>query len=61
LIVRVEPLGKQHDRAAFSSERPDIDDWFRRRAGQDEKRNVPLRPHRQFLPTSTAATALERA
>jgi GNAT superfamily N-acetyltransferase len=40
LIVRIEALGKQHDRARFSSEQPDIDDWFRRRAGQDERRNV---------------------
>jgi GNAT superfamily N-acetyltransferase len=40
LIVRIEPLGKQHDRAAFSSGQHDIDDWFRRRAGQDERRNV---------------------
>jgi GNAT superfamily N-acetyltransferase len=40
LIVGIEPLGKQHDRAAFSSGQPDIDDWFRRRASQDEKRNI---------------------
>jgi GNAT superfamily N-acetyltransferase len=40
LIVGIESLGKQHDRAAFSSGQPDIDDWFRRRASQDEKRNI---------------------
>jgi GNAT superfamily N-acetyltransferase len=40
LIVRVEPLGKQHDRATFSSGQPDIDDWFRRRASQDKRRNI---------------------
>jgi ribosomal protein S18 acetylase RimI-like enzyme len=40
LIVRIDPLGKQHDRATFSSGQPDIDDWFRRRASQDERRNV---------------------
>jgi GNAT superfamily N-acetyltransferase len=40
LIVGIEPLGKQHDRAAFTSGQPDIDDWFRRRAGQDEQRNI---------------------
>jgi GNAT superfamily N-acetyltransferase len=40
LSVRIEPLGKRHDRATFSSGQPDIDDWFRRRASQDEKRNV---------------------
>jgi len=49
----VEPLGKLHDRAAF-------DEWFRRRAGQDETRNVALRPQR-FLLTPTRATALEGA
>jgi ribosomal protein S18 acetylase RimI-like enzyme len=40
LIVRIEALGKQHDRATFSSGQPDIDDWFRRRASQDERRNL---------------------
>jgi GNAT superfamily N-acetyltransferase len=40
LIVGIEPLGKQHDRAAFTSGQPDIDDWFRRRASQDERRNI---------------------
>ena len=40
MIVRIDPLGKQHDRATFSSGQPDIDDWFRRRASQDERRNV---------------------
>jgi GNAT superfamily N-acetyltransferase len=40
LVVRIETLGKQHDRARFSSGQPEIDDWFRRRAGQDERRNV---------------------
>jgi ribosomal protein S18 acetylase RimI-like enzyme len=37
---RIEPLGKHHNRAAFSSGQPDLDDWFRLRASQDEKRNV---------------------
>jgi GNAT superfamily N-acetyltransferase len=40
LIVKIEPLGKRHDRATFASGQPDLDDWFRRRAGQDERRNV---------------------
>ena len=35
-----EPLGKQHDRAQFSSGQPVLDDWFRKRASQDEKRDV---------------------
>lgn len=40
MSLRIEPLAKHHDRATFSSGQPDIDDWFRRRAGQDERRNV---------------------
>lgn len=38
--IAIEPLGRQHARAAFSCGQPDLDDWFRLRAGQDEKRNV---------------------
>lgn len=40
MAITIEPLGKQHDRAAFSCGQPALDDWFRRQAGQDEKRNV---------------------
>jgi len=40
LQIAIEPLGRHHDRAAFSCGHPDLDDWFRHRAGQDEKRNV---------------------
>jgi GNAT superfamily N-acetyltransferase len=39
MIKAIEPLGK-HDRAAFSCDVTALDDWFRLRAGQDEKRNV---------------------
>src|SRR5437763_5182827 len=39
MIKVIEPLGK-HDRAAFSCGVAALDDWFRLRAGQDEKRNV---------------------
>lgn len=35
-----EPLGKHHDRARFTCGEPDLDDWLRRRAGQDERRNL---------------------
>jgi ribosomal protein S18 acetylase RimI-like enzyme len=38
--ITIEPLGKQHDREAFSCGQPDLDDWFRHRASQDQKRNV---------------------
>jgi GNAT superfamily N-acetyltransferase len=40
LAITVEPLGKEHDRAAFSCGQRDLDDWFRHRASQDDKRNV---------------------
>jgi GNAT superfamily N-acetyltransferase len=40
LRIVIEPLGKQHDRTRFSCGQPDLDDWFRLRASQDEKRNV---------------------
>lgn len=40
MSVVIEPLGKHHDRARFSCGQPDLDDWFRLRASQDEKRNV---------------------
>jgi len=38
--LRIEPLAGHHDRSAFSCGQPELDDWFRRRASQDEKRNV---------------------
>jgi ribosomal protein S18 acetylase RimI-like enzyme len=40
VTIAIEPLGKQHDRAAFSCGQPDLDDWFRRRASQDERRDM---------------------
>jgi len=40
LALVIEPLGKHHDRATFSCGQPDLDDWFRHRASQDEKRNI---------------------
>jgi GNAT superfamily N-acetyltransferase len=39
MIKSIEPLGK-HDRAAFSCGVAALDEWFHRRAGQDEKRNM---------------------
>ena len=39
MIVAIEALGR-HDRAAFSCGVEALDDWFHRRAGQDERRNV---------------------
>ena len=35
-----EALGKHHDRARFASGQPALDDWFHKRASQDEKRNL---------------------
>lgn len=40
MIVAIEPLGKSHVRAAFSCGEPDLDDWFRRRASQDDRRDL---------------------
>lgn len=40
LDLVIEPLGKGHDRVGFSCGQPELDDWFRLRASQDEKRNV---------------------
>jgi len=40
LAVAIEALTKQHDRAAFACGQPDLDAWFRQRAGQDERRNI---------------------
>jgi ribosomal protein S18 acetylase RimI-like enzyme len=35
-----EPLRKSRDRASFTCGEATLDDWFRRRASQDDKRNV---------------------
>lgn len=40
MALLIEPLGKQHARAGFTCGDPELDDWFRRRASQDERRNV---------------------
>ena len=40
MAVVFEALGKQHDRSKFSCGQAELDDWFRHRAGQDERRNV---------------------
>jgi ribosomal protein S18 acetylase RimI-like enzyme len=40
LDVVIEPLARHHDRASFACGEPDLDEWFRLRASQDEKRNV---------------------
>ena len=37
MAIVFEALGKHHDRSAFSCGQADLDDWFRRRAGQDER------------------------
>ncbi len=35
-----EPLKKKHHRESFTSGEPALDDWFRKRALQDVKRNI---------------------
>lgn len=37
---RIEPLGRQHDRAAFSCGVPALDDYLHRRAAQDQRRRA---------------------
>ncbi len=36
----IEPLGKQHDRATFSCGVAELDDYLKRRAGQDIRRRI---------------------
>jgi len=38
--IRFEPLHRRHDRATFSSGVPALDEWFRMRATQDQKRRI---------------------
>ncbi|MDO8323437.1 MAG: GNAT family N-acetyltransferase [Phenylobacterium sp.] len=38
--LTIQPLARTHDRSAFSCGQDDLDAWFRRQAGQDERRNV---------------------
>ena len=40
MVLTIEPLGKQHARASFTCGQAELDDWFRKRASQDERRNV---------------------
>jgi predicted N-acetyltransferase YhbS len=40
LPLQFGPLEASDDRAAFSCGRPELDDWFRQRAGQDQRRQV---------------------
>lgn len=36
----IEPLGKDHDRAAFSCGVPELDSYLKARAGQDSRRRI---------------------
>jgi GNAT superfamily N-acetyltransferase len=40
LALTIEPLDKLHDRKAFACGQAELDDWFKRRASQDERRNL---------------------
>ena len=40
MAFTLEPLGKSHDRKAFACGQAELDDWFKRRASQDERRNL---------------------
>lgn len=39
MALRIEPLA-DHDRSTFASGQPELDRWFRERAGQDQRRNL---------------------
>ena len=40
MALTIEPPGKQHERGGFTCGQSELDDWFRKRASQDERRNV---------------------
>lgn len=40
MVFAIAPLEKGHDRKSFKCGQPDLDDWFQRRASQDDKRDV---------------------
>ena len=40
MITGILPLAKEHDRTSFSCGVPVLDEWFKMRASQDEKRNI---------------------
>jgi len=40
VAIDIEPLGRHHDRTGFKCGRVELDEWFQRRAGQDERRNL---------------------
>jgi len=40
LPIRFEPLSRRHDRGTFTSGVKALDDWFRTRATQDQRRHV---------------------
>jgi GNAT superfamily N-acetyltransferase len=50
----IEPLGKQHDRAAFSCGVAELDDYLKRRAGQDIRRRIS----RVFVCTESGSKAI---
>ncbi|MGR3604809.1 GNAT family N-acetyltransferase [Sulfitobacter sp.] len=40
MAITFEPLAKRHDRSHFRCGETELDEWFQKRAGQDERRNV---------------------
>ncbi|WP_338445843.1 GNAT family N-acetyltransferase [Pelagerythrobacter marensis] len=40
MAITFEPLAKRHDRSHFRCGEAELDEWFQKRAGQDERRNV---------------------
>lgn len=65
---RPEPLDpKHHDRSTFESGTPDLDDWLRRYAGQNRRRDTAAtwviadRDHRVVAYVSIAMTGIDRS
>ena len=50
----IEPLGKRHDRAAFSCGLPELDRYLARQAGQDVRRRIA----RVFVCTAEGSDAV---
>lgn len=40
MFITFEPLGKHHNRSHFRCGEAELDEWFQKRAGQDERRNI---------------------
>ena len=51
--LEVERLGKHHDRKSFVSGVAELDEYFRKQAGQDARSGIAAPFYRLFLPMKT--------